>query len=607
MRYARLKEVASLPRLVRNLERLTSPVRWSLVVIAAASALAGFIEAAVLVIVAHLASGIALEDAPDSFDFGPFSGLDVGAGPLLMTGFALVVVMLILQLTSGRMAARVLARKVNEARLGLIGAHANSSWSSKETLGQSALVQLITANASKVGDAIQVSSSLAAAMANFSALLLSAFLIDAIGALAITFGVVVLLCMTLPLIRLSRQMHRRLVTLNRAYARDVHEYAAVGREVQIFGVQRASTETLRESSRKQVEQLQATRTVAVAATAIFRSSALLLILGLLAAVVLTGTDEVGGYAAISLILLRSVSYGQAIQTGLHGLSESAPWVEDLLEKRDQLIEDEVAEPGVPGEVEAPTLLAGRTAKLDLVDLTFSYPTGPVVLDSITLHIPAGQYVGVVGASGAGKSTLIELILGLRRPDTGSIRLDGIDTISSAGSEWRRRIAYVPQEPVLVSGSVRDNVRFYRHWITDEQVEAALRDANVLADVQLLPEGIWTDVGSLGGKLSGGQKQRIAIARSLAGAPSLLVLDEPTSALDAQSEMRIVETLTAIKGRATIIVVTHRWSTLRACDRVIMLDRGTVSADGDPSVVSELGPHTKGTGWTSGATSSAHGR
>lgn len=207
-------------------------------------------------------------------------------------------------------------------------------------------------------------------------------------------------------------------------------------------------------------------------------------------------------------------------------------------------------------------------------MSFSYDTSAPVLRNATCSIAAGSFVGLIGPSGSGKSTLADLLLGLRQPQSGAISAC-IDGAPISDASWTSSVAYVRQEPGLISGSIIDNVRFYRPWINEDQILDALHAAHILSDVCSWPDGLETDPGTLGHRLSGGQKQRIAIARALAGSPRLLVLDEPTSALDPVSEQHITEAIAALAGKTTVIVIAHRLSTIERADGILRIENGKI--------------------------------
>ena len=187
---------------------------------------------------------------------------------------------------------------------------------------------------------------------------------------------------------------------------------------------------------------------------------------------------------------------------------------------------------------------------------------------------------MVGPSGAGKSTLIDLLLGLLEPTAGRITVDGRDIVTAMRS-WRRHIGYVPQEPFILDDTVRRNVAFglADAEIDDRRVLAALTRAQLSDVVAGLPRGLDTMLGERGTRLSGGQRQRVAIARALYHEPEVLVFDEATSALDTPTERELIAALEALRGVKTLVVIAHRLTTVRRCDRLALLRDGRLAAVG----------------------------
>jgi len=197
------------------------------------------------------------------------------------------------------------------------------------------------------------------------------------------------------------------------------------------------------------------------------------------------------------------------------------------------------------------------------------------LSDFSLEVQPGETIAVVGPSGAGKSTLLNLLIGFIRPSSGHILLDGVDMDSLDLRTYRRALSVVPQETVLFDGTIRENILYGVHNVSEDQLNQALEDANVVEFVSLLPDGLETLIGERGARLSGGQKQRIAIARALIRNPRVLILDEATSALDTRSERLIQEALGRLMQGRTTFVVAHRLSTIRNADRIIVLDKGRI--------------------------------
>jgi ABC-type bacteriocin/lantibiotic exporter with double-glycine peptidase domain len=219
--------------------------------------------------------------------------------------------------------------------------------------------------------------------------------------------------------------------------------------------------------------------------------------------------------------------------------------------------------------------------LSVKDASYSYTRNDnKAISDVSLEIPRGQFIALVGSSGAGKSTLVDLFLGILEPDCGHITLSGT-TPRDAINKWPGATAYVPQAVHIIKGSISDNVTLgYSHaTFSEEAVYAALEVADLMEFVSALPEGIHSDVGELGNKLSGGQRQRLGIARAVFTKPRLLILDEATSALDGVSEGNISKSIHKLRGDTTIIVVAHRLSSIKNADLLYYFEKGKIVASG----------------------------
>jgi ATP-binding cassette, subfamily B, bacterial PglK len=222
---------------------------------------------------------------------------------------------------------------------------------------------------------------------------------------------------------------------------------------------------------------------------------------------------------------------------------------------------------------------------------FRYPTRTEsALRGVSFTVGARESFGIVGKTGSGKSTLLDVVLGILQPDAGAVSVDRVP-LEARRDAWQRSIGYVPQDVYLVDDTLRANVAlgWYGQEVDEERVREAVRLAELDEVVAALPEGLDTRVGERGVRLSGGQRQRVGLARALYTRPSVLVLDEATSNLDQATERQIVETLTALQGGVTMIVVTHRIATVRNCDRIVYLEGGRVLALGSFDEVSGAVP------------------
>jgi ATP-binding cassette subfamily B protein len=210
---------------------------------------------------------------------------------------------------------------------------------------------------------------------------------------------------------------------------------------------------------------------------------------------------------------------------------------------------------------------------------FAYAPGHDVLHDVSFTIAPGEFVAMVGPSGSGKTTITSLLTRLYEPTGGQILIDGVDTRRYSLHGLREQIAVVVQDAILLSGSVRENLRYGRLNATDAEIEQAARHAGAHDFIMQLPAGYDTELGTAGAGLSGGQRQRLSIARAFLKNAPVLVLDEPTSALDTLSEARLVHTLEHLGRGRTTVVIAHRMSTVRRADRILVLDGGRVVASG----------------------------
>jgi ATP-binding cassette subfamily B protein len=241
--------------------------------------------------------------------------------------------------------------------------------------------------------------------------------------------------------------------------------------------------------------------------------------------------------------------------------------------------------GLPHEMEdspdaKPLIRLGGS--VSFLNVCFSYPEGERVLQDFTLHIPAGQKVGLVGRSGAGKSTLMALVQRLYDPESGRVLVDEQDLTKVTQESMRQSTAVVHQDISLFHRSLLENLRYGRPDASDEDVHAAAKAAHCVEFIERLPSRYDTIVGERGLKLSGGQRQRLAIARAFLRHAQLILLDEATSSLDSESEQLIQEALAQLMKGRTVIAIAHRLSTLDSFDRIIVLDRGQIVEDGSPA-------------------------
>lgn len=233
------------------------------------------------------------------------------------------------------------------------------------------------------------------------------------------------------------------------------------------------------------------------------------------------------------------------------------------------------------EPEAPQPASNRriaAGHVEFAHVSFGYDPERPVLHDVSLDVPAGSFVGVVGPTGSGKSTLLSLLLRFYAPQSGRIDIDGMPLGDIDGKHFREAVGLVPQEPFLLAASVRENIDMGRKLPLDE-IEGAARAARVHDFIAQLPNGYETELGEGGARLSSGQKQLVAIARALAGKPRVLLLDEATSRIDSETEQAVRAALADVARVSTVIAIAHRLSTIRAADRIVVLLHGRIAESG----------------------------
>jgi ATP-binding cassette subfamily B protein len=209
------------------------------------------------------------------------------------------------------------------------------------------------------------------------------------------------------------------------------------------------------------------------------------------------------------------------------------------------------------------------------DVSLSLPSGRKILDKVSFEVKPGQMIALVGRVGSGKSTVVNLIPRLIDPTGGRIMLDGSSISQLRLDTLRRLIGYVPQEPLLFSDTIENNIRFHRDWITEDDVVRSAEVARLMQEIYVFSDGLKTKIGQRGVTISGGQKQRVALARALAGRPKILILDDCTASLDAQTEAALWDGLHSVFPTCITIVISHRAATLEKANLILVLERGAI--------------------------------
>ena len=299
-------------------------------------------------------------------------------------------------------------------------------------------------------------------------------------------------------------------------------------------------------------------------------------------------DALPGLATVLVVLLRITGPLQTVFRSVNKLRGGLPDVKDALE----LLKMRPARLSL-GDAGVPSPCGIMPSRLiELSNVTFSYRgSDHLILEKINLSIPVGSRIALVGSTGSGKTTIAHLLLGLYSPSDGRLLLDGINVSKRDLPAWQANCAFVPQNIRLLDASVRENVAFCEdpESINDDKVWSALDAAQFTEFVAQMPYGLYTMCGEDGIKLSGGQRQRLSLARAFYRQAELLILDEATSALDNKTEHDVMQALDLVGRRCTIVVIAHRLSTVKKCDRIYEIEKGRIIASGDFESLRKLSP------------------
>ena len=297
-----------------------------------------------------------------------------------------------------------------------------------------------------------------------------------------------------------------------------------------------------------------------------------------AAILVYGGNQVLDGAATIGVLASFVFYLQSFFDPIQSLSQLYTTYQAGVAALDKIFELLDEEPDIvdrPDAIELPRI----RGEISFENVTFSYGGAEPALRDVTLRVPPGQTVALVGATGAGKSTLAKLVARFYDPDGGRVLVDGYDLRDVTERSLRSQLGIVPQEGFLFSGTIRDNIAFGRPDAGDVEVRAAARAVGAHEFIEGLPDGYDTEVGERGGRLSAGQRQMVAFARAAAADPRILILDEATSNVDVRTEAQIERGLRRLLAGRTAIVIAHRLSTIRGAGRIVVLDHGRIAEQG----------------------------
>jgi ATP-binding cassette, subfamily B, bacterial len=557
-------------RLLQNIGPFIGHERWRILGLALTALIGATFEAAAFLLVVKVAFLVATGD--DRITVG---SLSLTPGHALLVVFALVVASLTAGVWNSRISARITSRVIADSRKRLGSAFLKASWDVQSRERQGNLHQILTGHIGQISIAISAISTGLSSASSFLAFTLSGALVSFRSSAFILGGMLLMGLFLQPISKLTKRRAAVVGTASIDYAMRLAQVTSVARELSVFDVRTKAAEDLARGADDVAKATFRTTLIGRLTTNAYKSLMLcLLILGL-TVVYLSGTKDVANLGAVVVLLVRAMSYSQGFTGAFQQLSVVTPLLGQAL------TQEHVYASNVPSYGDKSLAVIGS---MTMHDVAFSYDAGAEVLHGITFSVRCGEAVGVVGRSGSGKSTLAQLLLRLRVPSEGGYLVNGQRAEEYSSESWARRVGFVPQEVSLIRGTVAENIRFFRDYLTDDDVVAAAQAAHIHDEILQLPDGYSTLLGSGARDLSGGQRQRIGFARALAARPDVIVLDEPTSALDMHSETLVQQTLRSLKGTITTFIIAHRLSTLADCDKILVLEDGTLTAFGSPSEV-----------------------
>ena len=526
--------------------------------LAGAGIVSGLGETTVVVLLVDLAAGSSLS----------IGGLDdvlpSGTGTLAVLALMAVALVAFSHWITAVAASRASADVRQTLQRRLVDAWFGAPWSVQVGTPTSELQHLASVDVGALAQAVRGASQALASVLHIAVLLVAALVIGPYTVLALGSALVVVVLIGRPARRARRRLAVASQTAQLGLARDIAELGGFTRELRLYGVVPRARRRLVARIDEAAETTRRLDYAAQLTTPLIRDATLaLLVTGV--AVVQVSTDVTLSELGVTvLLLLRALVYTQAV-------ADFTVQVQQRAVQRERI---EAALLAWIPEHPSGTLPAPARPAVSFEHVTLRYPgASAAALEDVSLTISPGELVGIIGPTGAGKSTFASLLLGLYTPTSGRLLVDGTDLCELDPSSWYRRTAWVGQDPNLLKGTLAANIRLLRTELDDAAILTAALDAGLQDEIAAWPDGMDHLIGVGGATLSGGQRQRVAIARALAGRPSVIVLDEPTSALDVHAEGTIRDVLKELRGRALVVVIAHRLSTLRACDRIAVFERG----------------------------------
>ena len=454
----------------------------------------------------------------------------------------------------------------------LYAAVSGASWESLTARKDTDTISLFTSQCGQVSAGVSEVIHLLASLVSAGIQLGIALWMSAPVTLLVCLLGACMLAVFKPLRKKSRDYGDEMIRISREFYGELQNQLSSVKEVRAYGVEREHAETFGRINRSFVDARM--RYVRLSATpgVVYSVAAALLIAAVYLVCTLGMRVETDRLVVLVYVFARLWPLFSGFQGRMQFISSCVPAYEKLTEALSSLRSERE-----PEEMEA-DFSNWREAVFDGVHFVYR-DAKEETLRGVSFSLRRGEILALLGRNGAGKTTAANLLLGFLLPKAGEIRVDGKALTAANLRAWRRQAGYVPQDPLILNASVRENLTRFHPGATENDVITALKAAMAWDFVCSLPQGLDTSLGDRGVRLSGGERQRIVLARVLLGKPSLIVLDEATNALDYESETAFRKVVQSIRGRAAVVVIAHRLTTVRMADRVMVLENGVITEQG----------------------------
>lgn len=549
-----------------------SGVRWaSALAYGAMGLLAGMLEAGLATLAASVA--LALSAGSSSVElraFGLQATPEITA--VLLVGLVAVALRFVALGILAYVPARENVSRQTAIRTRLLSAFSRADPETQSRQVSSQLQEALTTHAGRCGLAIQSAYTLISSVSLFVAMTAVAVTIGRGVAVTIMFATGCLFFAFRPVMRRVQAYAATALAHGHELVASAAEFVGLATYYRIFGVEDAGRQRLLHQVEALDRPLFRSQAMVLLVGAIYSTAILGLVFGGLLTVAHLPTLNFAGLTAAILILARALSYAQQAQSAYAALLENAPYERFVSSVLTELESAHAKDSQLGIE---------SFDCLELNGVDFSYPDGRMGLRQASLTIRRGEFVAIVGPSGSGKSTLLSVILGLKRPQQGTVKLNGVDLHEFSREQRARLFSMVSQDPKLLRGTVLENILFLRPF-DESRAKYAAEKANVLDEIQHMPDGLNQAIGGPSDGVSGGQRQRITLARALLGDNPIIALDEITSALDVASAQMIMKAISALRVQGkTVIATTHDPAFLGLSDKIVEVQDGSVTQRDGP--------------------------